>query len=238
MTPVTFFFAGSPDITIQFPTQWNELTYKDLLCTADFINDKIDQYELLISLLKNRTPKSLSISLIDPEQLAIEALPLIDFIKKSIELTVFPFKGDKKIKNYADNFLDMTVGVFENCDTEYTLFIKKDRDKYHFNEFLQHLLGDYSHKLSIRKKTIALLWYIGCRNQLPKKFENLYKGASYSSTEATGLEFTNIIHMGAGPRNGLREEIRELLLNEFMYDMDLEAKRNADIQAEIENMNS
>lgn len=235
MTPITFFKANSLNKTIQFPTEWDELLFEDLLFIAGAIWDKsTTPQSILMKLLDHRVKGEFDLEMIDFEQLAIDGLPLVDFIVKNIGLTKFPFNENHKyIRQYADGFNDMVVKIYEETETNYLLFAKTKELEY-LDKFCEVLNGNIT-KLSQNEKYLLHLWYTGCRSNLPKMFVHLYSKTDDDDSikEITGLEFTSIIHLGAGERNGLRSQIREYLLLEFLYDMDLEAKRNIETRNQL-----
>ena len=79
------------------------------------------------------------------------------------------------------------------------------------------------------------IWYAGNRAQLPVRFPTVYDGASTSDGPDLSA-FTKCIHAGAGPKNGTRQQIRNLKLYEFMFDMEQEAIHAKELEAEIERM--
>lgn len=84
-------------------------------------------------------------------------------------------------------------------------------------------------RLSPAKLFAIYIWYKGCKFQLPTIFHELHSGGDGSS-DSGRLSFTNCIHAGAGEKNGTRNQIRVMSLYEFMYDMELQAKQQKELE--------
>lgn len=71
----------------------------------------------------------------------------------------------------------------------------------------------------------AFTWYDGCQNELQKIFHEVYtinktnQQPETSDQEPDLLAFTRCIHAGAGPKNGTRDQIRNIKLKEFLFDV-------------------
>jgi hypothetical protein len=71
----------------------------------------------------------------------------------------------------------------------------------------------------------AFTWYDGCQNELQKIFHEVYGKNAVSNEPSTInhepdlLAFTRCIHAGAGPKNGTRDQIRNMKLKEFLFDV-------------------
>lgn len=76
---------------------------------------------------------------------------------------------------------------------------------------------------------LIFLWYSGCRNNLPLQFPNCFSGGDDTKAEPDPLVFTKCIHAGAGPKNGTRENIRQTLLKEFLFDLEQETIHNKEL---------
>lgn len=79
------------------------------------------------------------------------------------------------------------------------------------------------------------IWYAGNRSQLSTRFPTVYEGGNTEEMPDLAA-FTKCIHMGAGPKNGTRQQIRMMTLFEFMFDMEQEAVRAKEMEAEYERM--
>lgn len=86
----------------------------------------------------------------------------------------------------------------------------------------------------------AFTWYTGCLNHLTSVFYEIYDKAPSSSPPPAGgeseaadlLAFTKCIHAGAGPKNGTRDQIRVMLLKEFLMDVQLETIKAKELMKE------
>lgn len=68
------------------------------------------------------------------------------------------------------------------------------------------------------------IWYIGCKNELPKIFPTVYEGGTAAGTPDPMI-FTKCIHSDSNPKNGTREQIRIMPLKEYFFDMEMQAKK-------------
>lgn len=227
--------------TIPFPTEWGELNEKELQFIAEAIYiGKLKEADLFLYIIVNRASKKNIISLLDLEQCAVEGLPLVKFITEEIQLTKNPMP---EIKNYygpADNFDDITCGEFEDAEASF-FSLKELKEEKHLNNLMATLwrkkekgkripFAGYDiaphtaifEKINFKNKIIVFLWYIGCRENIAKLFPLIFGGEGGESDTPPALAFTNCIHMGAGVKNGTRENIRKMLLKEFLYDINLQ----------------
>ena len=79
------------------------------------------------------------------------------------------------------------------------------------------------------------LWYAGCREKLPLDFPNAFGGGSSdNNAEPDFLSFTKCIHAGAGPKNGSRNDIRQMSLKEFLTEMELETIKAKELQQQYD----
>lgn len=104
----------------------------------------------------------------------------------------------------------------------YRNYRANDRTKMQFNQIPKPLLY------------IVKLWFVGCKSMLPEMFPLVFsppdKGdkptLSSDTAEPDPFAFTKLIHLGAGPKNGTRDHIREMRLLEFLFDLNLEFEKN------------
>ena len=86
---------------------------------------------------------------------------------------------------------------------------------------------EYLRSLQPEMLLISLLWYMGCKVFLPRWFPLVMNtGGSEAPAEVDPMAVTKLIHHGAGPKNGTREQIRMMKLKEFFYDLQLEAEKD------------
>lgn len=202
---------------------------------------------------------------IDPEQMAIEIYPITDFIFSHNDLTNPPdavrLAG---VLHHPQSFDNITCGEFEDCEPLATLFadepspdllaklaailfrpkIKDEVEMYmkynaptaHYYTYQHEKKSAYFKELAPERLYAIFIWYAGCRAQLPLMFPTVYEGSG-GNAEPDMMAFTKCIHSGAGVKNGSREKIRTTKLYEFMYEMEQEAIKNNEIQAQYDAMN-
>lgn len=185
-------------------------------------------------------------------------LYLIDFIWKENNLTKQPFPklivGGKELFGLKDSFQNITCGEFEDLEILFFQFgaspsegllakmaaiIYREKGVPYHTTVNDRLIGyDFNSKsVAFLQEPIHILytvftWYCGCRQQLPKMFPNVYASDSNKSDEQPDqLAFTKCIHSGAGAKNGTRNQIRFMLLLEFMFDMEQEAIKTNELNA-------
>ena len=231
-------YGNGFSINIDIPEEWNELSYKELLTLAEriFQEDFTPENALLLILEHRLSEKRIKnipniIEALNVEDLALNK-ELIQFITDAPTLTHWPLQFNSY--KFCDNdFNSMTCGIFE--DTELAFFnYNEEKNACNLTELISKITSTEFFKINAldqAKKNLILLWYLSCRNMLSSWFSSLYNGSE--SAEATGLEFTKLVHNGAGERNGTRENIRKMLLKEFLFDMDLQAKQALEINNSI-----
>jgi hypothetical protein len=64
---------------------------------------------------------------------------------------------------------------------------------------------------------VMYLWFAGCVATLPLLFPNVYEGNGGTADEPDPMAFTKCIHTGAGNKNGTRQQIRMMPLEEFLF---------------------
>ncbi|MBK8146295.1 MAG: hypothetical protein IPK62_15570 [Bacteroidetes bacterium] len=241
MTEITLYKNKAAVDTVQFPTDWSELSAKELSFIAEAIYaGKLKEADLFLCIIMNRSRKKNLIPLLDLEQCAIDGIPLVKFITEEIMLTKNPMPEVKDYFGPADNFEDLTCGEFE--DAEACFFsLKEMKEEKYLNSLMATLWRkkvngkripyiDYDvkphmsvfEKINFKNKIIVFLWYIGCRENIAKLFPLIFSGEGPESDTPPALAFTNCIHMGAGVKNGTRDNIRKMLLKEFLYDIQLQ----------------
>lgn len=259
MIAIKLYQTGIIDAEIPFPDKWNELDVVELEAIARVMQSDLKTVGaaksiILLEIIKNRC-KVINIAIaiierLDPEDLMLHGLPLIDFLYKDNSLTKQPFPqlkiGFKNFAGPASDFEDLTAGEYEAAEVYFLQF--KDNpdpaflanlaavlyrpDKVEFVSY-HHKKDEYrtyNHaavankfsKLPAHILMIIFIWYSGCRGMLPLYFPTLYEGGS-SSAETDLMVFTKCIHASAGVKNGNRNQVRRTLLKALYFEMDLEA---------------
>lgn len=161
-----------------------------------------------------------------------------------------------KLHGPASDFNSLTCGEFEDAEIYFLQFLedpkhehlvklaailwrKKGKAYMHFSHW-RHRWVSYDGKRRMRFiQRLApevlygiFLWYFGCRAKLPQLFPTVYKGGGKKDDEVDLMAFTKCIHSGAGAKNGSREAIRRTLLKEYFMEMELEAVKAAELEAE------
>lgn len=267
MVEINLFKSKEFDCKIPFPSAWDELSKDDLLIVSreQLSAEKpiaAQQAAIFDALLKLRAKKFPELprdfnTMLDPEEAAIAAINLLDFLYKKNNLTVqlypdFTFSG-KTFYGPEGNFDSITCGEFEDTEIFFQDFVadprpepvahlcailwrQKDQD-YMFFDAKKNVWKTYDHepflqqftKLSEPQLYAIFTWYAGCRSLLPGWFPDLYGGGGDESAATDMLVFTKCIHAGAGEKNGSRTDIRRMLLKEFFMDMNLSAKSNKNL---------
>lgn len=242
MVTVNLYKNKSVSEIVEMPTEWGELSTQELQYIAEAIyQGKLSEPELFLEVLRLRTKNKKLIKFLDVEQAAISGLPLVRFIIEEIRLTKNPMPAIGNYHGPDDDFEDMTCGEFEA--SEICFFqLKELKEEKHLNELLAQLwrkkvngkridLTDYDikphmavfEKMNFKSKIIVFLWYIGCRENIAKLFPLIFNPPDgEESSTPPALAFTNCIHMGAGVKNGTRDNIRKMLMKEFLYDIHLQ----------------
>ena len=83
---------------------------------------------------------------------------------------------------------------------------------------------------------LVYLWYAGCRSRLPKLFPNVFDAPDGEPGRDDMMAITTLIHYGAGVKNGTRDQIRKTLLKEFLYECELAAIQQMELEQELQKM--
>jgi len=249
MTTLALYKPDSIDLKVPFPTQWNELTTPELEFIALYvlsekkINWPVIFFELLALRLKSITKNASRIlKKLDPEQLFLEGLPLIDFLKNEKTLTKFPYAKLSGIDTPKDDFNSTSVAMYEqaaihsvkwaNGKTESFLeIIKALLNPYQFGtQSIYKIEGLYNRfkswranraikKLKAAQIQVIFLWHIGCENRLPILFPRTFDSTK-SNEKSNAASFTKIIHQAATSGNYKRSDIRSLEIKELLFDIE------------------
>lgn len=141
LTTINLYQPSRIDKEIEFPTEWNELDPVELNAVAEVMLSELQEKNivksvLLLELLKHRASlNKISFEVIqrlDPEDLATDGMPLIEFIYTSNGLTRQPFPTIRIKKNrfqlqatmhgLENDFDNMTAGEFEYTEIAFLQF--------------------------------------------------------------------------------------------------------------------
>lgn len=275
MVELNLYKSGEVDETIQFPSTWNDLTVPELHAAAkvllsEFKNEQQPRSIILLEIIRLRCiAKKIPLSIVkklDPEDLAIFGLPLVDFIYEAATLSRQPYPTLKirglsqKFVGPADHFDTMISAEYEAANIHYLQF-KTTNDveclaklaavlyRPAGTEFLTYSAKSDSCKTydyeKMAKHFLKLdpwvlltiyIWYTGCNSLLPLHFPTLYEGGSSTDDEIDIMIFTKCIHAAAGPKNGTRENVRRTLLKALYFDMELEAIKAKEQKAHYDSL--
>lgn len=194
---------------------------------------------------KIRLPKFWKHNL-SPEDAVLQGFDLINFLFDRIALTkqLLPEikTGSNPLTGWVygpcSGFDDLTCGEFEDAKLFFDLF-KNDKEikdlamlsavlwrpkvsgkRVRYKEYdAEKKLAAFL-KLSPELLMSNFFWFAGCLLTLPELFPQTFSSGSGPEDLSA---FTKCIHAGAGPKNGTRAQVRELLLKEFFFDMEQEA---------------
>lgn len=234
MTPIQLYKPYTINLTIDFPSTWDELSQSDMEVLAmSYFDQSLTPVEVCLKLIENRLSarqRSTILPLISLEDLAMEYTGLVHFLLQGIDRTHSLSIGT----GYSPlpDFDDTTVGAFEDADAQLTLWLRNQNPD-HLISFARSWYGGVlpSNLNPFTLKAIALC-FIGCKNRLKKYFPLVFSASDDTQSEASAsdhLALTRLIHHSAGQRNGTREQIRKTLLKEFLFDCQLEAEKAPDV---------
>lgn len=211
---------------------------------------------------KQKLPKKWK-ELIDPEQFFLEGSGLLDFLFKENLLTMPPentiqLAGTRTYTVHAPlkGFSSLTCGEFEDAGLYYTKFLQEQKPEHlamlaaiiwrpkgtSYHELKGGKLETYPAerwaKLFMRLEPHRLyaifIWFTGCNGMLPKVFPTMHESDRQEDATPDPLAFTKCIHAGAGPKNGTRNQIRLMNINEFLFDMEQEAIKAKELKAQYD----
>lgn len=214
----------------------------------------------IISYMLQRRCKA-SIERLNAEDVVLHGFPLLDFLFQENNLTKQPYptltihySPFTRLYGPQDDFNNLTCAEYEDAEIFFHQFREEPgheplahlaailwrpkRNRYfRYNPRKGKYTGYDAERMVKRFLTLPpwqlytiFTWYTGCRNQLPKIFPNAFGGEG-DGEELDPLAFTKCIHAGAGPKNGSRDQIRCMLLKEYLMDMELEAIKVNEIKA-------
>ena len=138
MVTIDLYQPGIVNETIEFPSEWNDLSLAELhIVSKSILSDFKDVAEaaaaLFLGLLKFRTGKKVKDidKRLDAEDAFINATPAVDFIYKQNNLTRQPYPtlktGNGLMQGPADDFNSITCGEFEDSEIFFNRF-REDPD--------------------------------------------------------------------------------------------------------------
>lgn len=234
MIDITLYHPTKYNITVPFPTEWNELRTSELIHIAQafFLNTRTEA-DVFISILQSRIEQSIGlkeakriIALLNIDDLATEYNLLSKFYREFNQLTALPFK---QYDGYIPepNFDSLTVGEYEEADQQLHQFLQEKNNTYAI-ELARIVFRTEKNPLKEHEALVVALWFIGCKNQLLHIFPLLFNSSGESDETPSPYDpmaLTRLIHAGAGPKNGTRPQIRATLLKEFLYECQLQAEQ-------------
>jgi hypothetical protein len=154
----------------------------------------------------------------------------------------------------ANDFNCITVGEFEICSEHFNNYLAKEynNDDEQFVELCEmffYFLRPASstgkripidaitvvdkkevtkniQALSAQALAIILLWFVGCANKLPTYFPLSYSTTNAGNAQPDPMAITKLIHAAAADKEATaRTTIRQMLLKEFMYDLELKLQK-------------
>lgn len=197
------------------------------------------------------------LALIDIEDLAMHYMQLTNFMFDSIELTTQPYPVLLDLHGPKSAFENLTCGEYEDAEALFVqindqlkahslarrsaLFALENSKL--LSQFMQilwrplktnervpyalHVPGYAEIVGTDIQRMVCLLWYMGCKAQLPFMFPMVFNQNADGDGKPDAMATTKLIHHGAGPKNGTRADIRKMLLFEFLFDLQLEAEKTA-----------
>lgn len=255
------------DVTLDLPGCWNDCDRTELEAIARQLLTGHDSKELfqtviLLFLIRHRaqlagiTLSTEFFERINWEDLVLQQGEALGWIHAESTLTNNPYPAFahgflpwQKLQGPADDFNDLTVGEFEDCEV-FSIRFSKEKDTGHlamiaailyrpslkkkrqlYNPDNAESRKAFFAKLPFHQLFLVYTWYCSCRTRLPKYFPHVFDGSGKGAPDITA--FTKCIHAGAGPRNGTRTDIRKTPLKEYLLDLDLQAKAAKEMEAEL-----
>lgn len=148
----------------------------------------------------------------------------------------------------AANFDDLTCGEFEDAKFFFDVYKNNNEPKdlamlcavlyrprssgkrIPYTDYKAEKTADAFLQIEAEIPMAVLFWFHGCLMTLPGMFPKTFSGNSSGPQDLSA--FTKCIHAGAGPKNGTREVIRKMPLKEFFFDMEQEAIKIEELEAD------
>jgi len=220
--------------TIDYPSTWAELSLEEMkVIAAGYFGTALGRAELLLAILAHRlgTERVHLLPMLSIEDLSIEYMSLTEFITDRIDRTQ-PLALEKFYTPLPD-FEEITVGEYEEADIALSQYISEGKVEYlvdFFKTYYRVAKSSNDQLPDIATMQACALCFIGCKSFLPKAFPLVFGSDSQGKqAQPDLLALTKLIHSGAGPRNGTRDNIRRMPLKEFLFDCQLEAEKAPDV---------
>lgn len=265
MTDINLYKPGSVNLTIPFPTEWNELHIAELhAITKAFLTNwtkNIDcKVSVFIDMLSCRVKKIRNLTnQLNPEDVAIHGLPLVDFIFNENGLTKQPYSSLKlpglipcTVYGPLSDFNNITCGEFEEAEqvciqfeqqpahellAKFAAILYRPKNTpYHKRNRDTGKLEPYKPDKLIPRFAKLQPWQLYTMyiwyNGCKIMLPQLFPAvyAGDGKEKADPMIFTKCIHTGAGPKNGDRDKIRVTPLLEFFFEMEQEAIKAKELQ--------
>ncbi len=234
MISIELYQPNAVNEKIDYPSTWDELTPHEMkVIGVGYFGTALSRAELLLAILESRLGKKRInlLPMLSIEDLSIEYMSLTEFITERIDRT-----ESIPIENLycpTADFEDITVGEYEEADIALSQYIADANPQHLVDFFKTYYRVDKSvqdHIPDTATMQACALCFIGCKSFLPKSFPLVFGGGEAGKqTQPDLLALTKLIHSGAGPRNGTRDNIRRMPLKEFLYDCQLEAEKAPDV---------
>ena len=260
MTELEVYIPGKFSTTLEMATKWDELGDREMLFVSNAIVYNHNTAQVLCGLIELRAkaqrkklPRGWK-TLLNAEGAAMDALDLVNNLLKENNRTINPIKNVGPYYGPDDNFKDLVCGEFELAEP-YFLLYNKTKDRQHLVMLAMMLwrlrnmdtrkrvpctgedghLRSFSRQFKADTLQLVYIWYSGCRAMLPRRFPKVFSGGSEDSADKMPdlTAAAKLIHSGAGNRNGTREQIRATLLNEYLYDCQLLAEDNEELEEKL-----
>lgn len=193
------------------------------------------------------------ILLLNIEDLSLTYTDLLSFIHDDIRLTNQPIKKLAQLVGPDSDFTNLTCAEFEDAEfhlNEWIELMKTEEGKaleinlpkvieiiailwrpisvpYHEYKPSEDIKAQLA-SLNPSLLYVALLWFMGCKAELPESYPFVYgrdeKVITIGTPNNDTLAFTKLIHHGAGTKNGTRADIRKMPIREFLFDLNLTAE--------------
>lgn len=267
------------DRPYQMPETWNELTAGQLTRIAPLLLQKeVSNAERwfivwqlcgfgkrLFNRFANRAANGYDYL---SSQFIAELFPRIEWLFKKNNLTKnllpvievprrFSFFGTTRLYGPADNFDNLTIGEFSDCEacldqwerTKDALWLNrfigilyrprlkgldktaadyKGDERQPYNFHLNDFLAAMADKLDDRTKSAILLWYMGCRAELTQCFPYIFDKSKAAKEGGTG-NWVEVIHALAGPKFGTIAQTEKANLKIVFTELTVMQKQAAEI---------
>lgn len=220
------------DVIVHTPSEWNELTLKQLLFVAPRVMMMNKSQRLLSEILFNFI--GLKVKKLDEMNLSqlIGLFPAVNWLFKSSQLTKNLLKeitiGDETFVGPEDELKDITVSQFAFADKFLNTFLKKKDEQfldllvatiYHpkgekFRKEEIENTAEYIHQLELDKRLAILAFFIGSRNKIAENNKDIFKKSNKVNRSKTG--WLGFFYQLAGPKTGTYLQVADMLFYEML----------------------